>query len=318
MAITPLPNPTPPGVVGSACAEIDLLSGQFWAARDSGELVETVVELQRLKAKAAALEAELLTEIDARHTAKQDLGWGSTADWYTHTAGTSRRAGRRTVHHAAIMVTERTATHDALRAGAVSPAQAAIVLDACEQLPHAADVRDRGEAFLLDHAGRLNASDLHRAGRHLAAVIDPDRDERKAEQALDREDRAAHLGRFLTITDDGAGGVRLKGRGTTEDAAWLRAALLPLTKPVAAMDPVTCAEQPDPRDHGARCGTPSPSSPTTRSTPSGSPTATAPAPASPSRFPPTSSAAGPPGSGSARTAWTSPGLQCAGWRVMPT
>lgn len=45
-------------------------------------------------------------------------------------------------------------------------------------------------------------------------MIDPDRDERDAEKALDRDDRAAHLSRFPAITEDGAGGVRLKGRGT--------------------------------------------------------------------------------------------------------
>lgn len=76
----------------------------------------------------------------------------------------------------------------------MSPAQASVVLEAIERLPPAEHVRTRGEQVLLDEAGRLNATDLHRVGRHLAAVVDPDRDERGAEKALDREDRAAHLG----------------------------------------------------------------------------------------------------------------------------
>ncbi len=83
----------------------------------------------------------------------------------------------------------------------------------------------------MEEAGRLSATDLHRAGRHLASVVDPDRDERQAEQDLDREDRAAHLGRFLTVSDDGCGAIRVRGRGSIEDGAILRAALLPLTKP---------------------------------------------------------------------------------------
>jgi hypothetical protein len=252
MAITPLPQPTPAGVVGAACRELDAVAGSLWSARGAGELVAGVQELQRLKAKAAALEAELLAELDVRDTAKLDLGWGSTADWFTHLAGTTRRLGRKAVAHARILLTERAATLEALREGAVSAEQASVLVEAVERLPPAEHVRRRGEQVLLEEAGRLNATDLHRAGRHLASVVDPDRDEREAERALDREDRAAHLGRFITVTEDGCGGIRVRGGGSVEDGAVLRAALLPLTKPVPGVDPVTCEEHPDPRDHGAR------------------------------------------------------------------
>ena len=252
MAIIPLPQPTPAGVVGAACRELDAVAGSLWSARGSGELVAGVQELQRLKAETAALEAELLAELDVRDTAKRDLGWGSTADWFTHLAGTTRRLGRQAVAHARILLTERSATLEALREGAVSAEQASVVVEAVERLPLAEHVRRRGEQVLLEEAGRLNATDLHRAGRHLASVVDPDRDEREAEKALDREDRAAHLGRLLTVTEDGCGGIRVRGSGSVEDGAVLRAALLPLTKPVRDVDPVACAEQPDPRDHGAR------------------------------------------------------------------
>jgi hypothetical protein len=252
MAITPLPHPTPAGVVDAACAGLDAVAGSLWSARAAGELVAGVQELQRLKAKAAALEAELLAELDARQTAKRDLGWGSTVDWYTHLAGTTRRQGRQAVTHARILLTARASTLEALREGTVSPEQAAVVIDAVERLPLAEHVRRRGEQVLLEEAGRLNATDLHRAGRHLAAVVDPDRDEREAEKALDREDRAAHLSRGLTVTEDGRGGIRVRGSGSVEDGAVLRAALLPLTTPVPQVGPATCEQQPDPRDHGAR------------------------------------------------------------------
>jgi hypothetical protein len=252
MAITPLPQPTPARVVGAACRELDAVAGSLWSARGSEELVAGVEELQRLKAKAAALEAELLAELDVRETAKRELGWGSTADWFTHLAGTTRRLGRKTVAHARILLTERSATLDALREGVVSPEQASVVVDALDRLPLAEHVRRRGEQVLLEEAGRLNATDLHRTGRHLAAVVDPDRAERDTEKALDREDRAAHLTRGLAVTEDGCGGIRIRGGGSVEDGAVLRAALLPLTTPVPQVGPLTCAEQPDPRDHGAR------------------------------------------------------------------
>ncbi|GAB2872724.1 hypothetical protein GCM10027026_24120 [Myroides odoratimimus subsp. xuanwuensis] len=110
---------------------------------------------------------------------------------------------------------------------------------------------------MLAEAGVLDASELAKAARHLIHVIDPDRTERDLEKALDREERAAHLDRFLSIVDDGAGGVRVKGRGSVEDAAILKAALLPLTKPQPALDTGEndegCSgEVTDPRDHGAR------------------------------------------------------------------
>jgi hypothetical protein len=94
MAITPLPLPTPSGVVAAACASLDAVAGSLWSARPVGELVAGVEELQRLKAKTAALEAELLAELDIRETARRQLGRGSTADWFTHLAGTTRRLGR--------------------------------------------------------------------------------------------------------------------------------------------------------------------------------------------------------------------------------
>ena len=74
-------------------------------------------------------------------------------------------------------------------------------------------------------------------------VVDPDADDRKLERQLDREERASHLGRYLSIAADGAGGVRVKGRGSAEDGALLKAALLPLTAPAPAVD-----------DHDGRAG----------------------------------------------------------------
>ena len=252
MAITPLPDSAPAGVVAEACAGLDSLADTMWSARRSEELVDRVAELQALKAKTAAVEAELLSELDVRETARKELHWGSTADWFTHVAGTTRRAGKRTVVHAKKLTGECRATLRALWSGVVSPDQARIIVDAIDQLPKAEHVRRRGEQVLLEEAGRLTATELHRAGRHLASVVDPDRDERQAEKDLDREERSAHLDRFFTISEDGLGGVRVKGRGSVEDGAKLRAALLPLTKPQPTTAVQGCEAEEDPRDHGAR------------------------------------------------------------------
>ena len=116
----------------------------------------------------------------------------------------------------------------------MSPEQAGIICDAIEDLPTNPATRELAEKTLIDEAGRLHATDLAKAARHLIHVVDPEGAERKAEKDLDRQDRAAHLNRFLAIVEDGAGGVRLRGRGTVEDAAKIKAALLPLTKPTPA------------------------------------------------------------------------------------
>ena len=248
MAIAPFPSPTPAGVVAGACDDLAGLEEVLWSARTGEELVGAVEELQRLRSKVAALEAGILAEVEARQLAKRELAWGSTSDWYAHTAGVTRGAGRRTISHARRLTGERAATLTALRAGEVSPEQAAVILTGLEQLPLTGDVRARGEQVLLQAAGRLNASDLLRTARHLAAVVDPDAADRKAEQDLAREERAAHLGRRLSITEDGAGGIRLRGRGSIEDAAVLKAALLPLTRPQPSPTPdATPAPIPAPR-----------------------------------------------------------------------
>jgi hypothetical protein len=98
----------------------------------------------------------------------------------------------------------------------------------------------------------LDAYDLARTGRHLVHVVDPDATDRNLEAQLDHEERSAHLGGFLSIASDGAGGVRLKGRGSAEDGALLKAALLPLTAPAPAVDDHHGELVHDPRDAGAR------------------------------------------------------------------
>src|SRR6478672_4645151 len=245
---------TPAGVVACADRVLAGLDETMWVAKSSAELVEAVRVAEKLRAHLAALEASVVAEVHARGVAKGELAWGSTAEWFTHLAGTHRSTGHQTVRHADTLVNERSATHEAMVAGRVSPEQAAVIVDAIDRLPTDATVRADGEAFLLEQASRLNATDLAKAARHLVEVADPDAAERKAERELDRQDRAAHHGRFLAIVEDGAGGIRVRGRGTVEDGAALKAALLPLTKPAPAVDPrdPNCEQLTDPRDHGAR------------------------------------------------------------------
>ena len=92
---------TPAGVVADASARLRDLDELLWAARTPEELVGAVEELEALRCRLAAVETTVLAEIDARQVPKTHLGWGSTAEWFTHLAGTHRSTGHRTVRQAA-------------------------------------------------------------------------------------------------------------------------------------------------------------------------------------------------------------------------
>ena len=252
MSIYPAPDAAPAVVLLAAREQIAKLGDRLPAGLSDDELVAGLEALQLVQGAEAALEAGFLAELDAREVPKKKLHWGSTSDWFTHLAGLHRREGRRRVRRARQLVEDETETLESMRAGKTSPTQAEVICNAVETVPPA--VRQEAEALLIEESTRLTATELAKAGRHLAAVVDPDREERKAEAALDREERASHLGRFLSVVDDGMGGVRIKGFGSVEDGAILRSALLPLTKPAPAVDPddPTCRAETDPRDHGAR------------------------------------------------------------------
>jgi hypothetical protein len=127
-----------------------------------------------------------------------------------------------------------------------------VVVAVIDRLPVDPSIRDEAERVLLDQAASLNASELRKAGDHLLEVLDPDGTARAEEAALDRLERSAHLGRFLTIADDGLGGVRVRGRGTVEDAAIIKTALHALAAPLPGTDPDCGETGRDLRDHGAR------------------------------------------------------------------
>ncbi len=213
-----------------------------------------VEQAQRLSSVLAAVEAGAVAEADLRGLAKDKLHYGSTGDWLTHTGGLRRGEGKRRVVRAHALTGPLTRTRQALVAGEVSATQVDPIIDAVHGLPSGELVRARGEQAMLEHAKSLDATELARLGRHLAHVVDPDQVDRRLEAQLEREDRAAHLNRYLAITEDRAGGVRIKGYGSTEDAALLKAALLPLTCPTPTTDDEDGSGElaRDPRDHGAR------------------------------------------------------------------
>lgn len=186
----------------------------------------------------------------------------------TAVTGGHQGAGRRTVALAKAVTTGRVATGRALAAGAIFRTQAEVIVNAVDHLPRSPGLRDAAEQLLVAGARAHDATDLASRGRYVIERLDPDGAERRDERLLMREERAAHHGRFLSVAEDGIGGVRLRGRGTVEDAAVRQAVLFPLAAPEPSADPGACGgtsgsagscgiadcahDGRDPREHGTR------------------------------------------------------------------
>ena len=238
-----------------------------WAGRPSEVQLAMLRSLERLRSVLDVVQLRVVAGIEGSGAARSD-GWATTKDLVTAVTGGPKSAGRRTVALAQSLTTDRRETARRLGAGWVSRAQAEVVVAAVERLPGRPGLRDAAEMLLLDQATTRDATELAELGRHVLERLDPDGTDARDERALEREERAAHHGRFLSITEDGIGGVRVKGRGTVEDAAWLKGVLLPMAAPETT-EAGTCGGDParpahgcgvaecahdgrDPRDHGAR------------------------------------------------------------------
>src|SRR3954470_15439902 len=211
MSISDLhPRPSPTAVLGRMVDELRELDATWWTSQCDDDLVGVVEQLAQLRAVTAAVQAGVVAEADHRELGKQRLACGSTGDWLTHLGGLRKGEGRRIVARAHALAGPLSPTREAMAAGTVSPEQADVIVKSIDALPSGTAVRARGEATLLEHAESFDASDLARTGRHLVHVVDPDAQDRTLERQLDRQERASHLTRFLAITSDGAGGVRVK------------------------------------------------------------------------------------------------------------
>src|SRR3954467_15332693 len=208
MSISDLhPQPSPAAVLTRMVEELRDLDATWWTNQTDDDLVGVVEQLAQLRAVAAAVEAGAVAEADGRDIGKQKLAYGSTGDWLTHLGGLRKGEGRRIVARAHALTGPLAATRAAMVAGSVSPEQADVIVTSIDALPSGTAVRARGESVMVEHAGHFDATDLARTGRHLVHVVDPDAEDRALERQLDRQERASHHTRFLSIVGDGAGGA---------------------------------------------------------------------------------------------------------------
>src|SRR6266540_4071324 len=215
----------------------------------------SVKELDDLLPRAHALLARisgtlvlpLIREADGRG-ACQEHDAASTADWVRYLLRIPHRQAKQLVALAQALEGDAAATGTALAAGRISAEHAQVITDSLAALPAQAEgwVAAAAEERLLDAAAEHDPRALHRIGRRIVEVIDPDHGDELLRRQLDRADRQAEESRELHGIPSG-GRIRLAGWLDNEGWQILRTALDPLAAPRPAD-----TGQPDPRPYPRR------------------------------------------------------------------
>src|SRR6266511_3204623 len=215
----------------------------------------SVKELDDLLPRAHALLARitgtlvlpLIREADSRG-ACQEYDAASTADWVRYLLRIPARQAKQLIGLARAVEGDATATGTALAAGRISADHAQVITDSLAALPEQAEgwVTDAAEEHLLDAAADHDPKALHRLGRRIVEIIDPDHGDELLRQQLERADRQAEESRELHAVPH-EGRVRLTGWLDNEGWQILRTALDPLAAPRPAAD-----GQPDGRPYPRR------------------------------------------------------------------
>jgi hypothetical protein len=223
-------------VVDEALAMLDRAveecrSVSVWALSDS-VLVERLDRLQAVAQQVAALELELIGEVDGRGIPAAQ-GATSAAAWLCDRYRVSPSAATRQVRLAAALHSDLPATADALAAGVVNVEQTQVIAAAVADLP--VEHRVAGEEYLLGEAVRFGPRELGVLRKRLFEVVAPDEADRQAQAALARAEERAFQGRDVRLCEvPGESRVRLTGWLDRESAAQLRAALDPMSAPGSA------------------------------------------------------------------------------------
>ena len=141
----------------------------------SGEHATAVRSLERVARRLEAVRLRVLAAADNAGAAK-DAGFCGTEAWTARQTNTSRTTAAREVHLATELQTGHDTTATALEAGLLSPAHAAVILNASNQLPTTLSLEQRAavEANLVKQAQRFDPDQLRRVARRALETIEPD------------------------------------------------------------------------------------------------------------------------------------------------
>ncbi len=145
---------------------LDQLHTHAGTSLRSADHAALVADLDRAGRRLEALKLKILAAADHAGTAR-DAGFTGTDAWTARHTNTSRTTAAREVHLATELEHGHDTTAQALDAGLVSPAHAAVILHAADQLPAGVSDQQRAtvESVLVEQAQRLNPDQLRRLAR---------------------------------------------------------------------------------------------------------------------------------------------------------
>ena len=135
----------------------------------------TVAEVDRAIHRLTAYKLKVLVSADRARVAA-DAGFADTNAWAARQTRSSRATAARDVALATDLETGHDTTAAALEEGLLSPAHAAVIVQASKQLPDGCSDGQRGEveASLVEKAQRFDPDQLRRVARRAIEVIEPD------------------------------------------------------------------------------------------------------------------------------------------------
>jgi Domain of unknown function (DUF222) len=210
-------------------AAVDELAAQDLHGLPDPVAAARVLVLRRLLDRLEGQWLRELAGVDGRGAAgaEADTQALSTTSWLRNQLRMGAGAARQAVRTArALFRGPLQATAQALAAGEVSPAHAAVLAHGSGDLPVATTAE--AEPVLLEAARRLDPRRLRRVVNHLRYVADPDAAEQEQQRRFDRR------GVWLAPTWEGM--VALGGLLDPEAGQALLAALEPLARPTSADD----------------------------------------------------------------------------------
>ena len=232
-------------------AAVDGLLGAGLSALPGPELLELVKSVEAQARRLAAVDANVIAEVDARHLAVE-LKARDTETVLGELLLLNRGDAKRRVEAARDLGPRLALTGEALRplcpaaaealaGGTISPAHTRVISGVLDHLPAGCTVEFAAEveSTLVEHARRLRPGQLAKAGARLLAILDPDGPE--------PGDREHERRREVSLRMRADGSAALSGDLTPAAAAVWQAILDSLAAPASGE-----AGEPDVRTPGQR------------------------------------------------------------------
>ncbi len=195
-------------VIGAA---LDALTDARLRLPSEAEQLQLFKESLRLDARLQAWLQQLAARIDTSDAAWHEYRT-STTTWLVEAAHLTPREARRLVR-AGHGLQRFPLVAEAAVGGLVLPSQAEAITSVLADLPAEFDPEcvARGEELMVGFAASHNSAELRRLATHLVETLAPETAEELEAARLERQERIARARRFLELSGDGEGSVRLRG-----------------------------------------------------------------------------------------------------------